>query len=158
MKSQPCIFDCNRIAYIGSVDELLLILIWEEGFYHLGLTHCRYLSVILMSGFGAGLLWFNITWSYQFNFHQSYTTFKICFCIIVALPVVFLTTIYFSICQILLDQAYTFYLNKFYNNRYIYYILYMNQKLKFLFVTHNINPTKKIKQLGIDISTSMIVG
>ena len=54
MRNLLCIVDFNKIASIGSIAELLLILIWVEGFYHINLVNHRISSVILTAGFGVG--------------------------------------------------------------------------------------------------------
>ena len=77
MRNWLCIIDFNIIAYIGSIAEILLILISGEGFPHISLVLCGVSSVIFMPRFGTGELRFNSTWFDQFICHQSYKTFRI---------------------------------------------------------------------------------
>ena len=135
---RTCIVDFNRIAYIRMVDEPLLILIWVEFFFHLGLTHRRVSSEILLAGFKEGALRFINAWYDHLISHKSYTTIK--FVYTEEDPCNF-----FSWLQIIFpsNKSYYirhihFYLNKFYNNSDISSIVYINQQCKYLFLTIDI--------------------
>ena len=129
---RPCIVDFNIITYIGSVSEHLLIIIWGEGFSHLGFTHFRNPSEILSAIFGSGALWFISTRSNELFSQQSFTTIQFCFHGRGALLVVFQPTNYFSIYQFYYTRNNNFYLNQFYNNSYICSIRHINQNLQFI--------------------------
>ena len=111
MKKWPCIVDCNIITYIWTVSDLLCWYLFEDIFFHWGLTHRHDPYVILTARFGAGSLRLHSTWSGQYVCHQSYTIFNICFYIIVSLSVVFLPTTWYNIYHNVLHQANQFLFN-----------------------------------------------
>ena len=159
MNSWLCIVTFNIITSTGSVAELLIVLLWEEFFPHLGLTNCHNMYEILLASFEAGALRFISTKSDQLVSEKHFSTIKFSFCGRGSLSFVFIDIYTLLHERIALNSSISIYfLNQFQNNSDISYIIYTNQEYKCLFCNcHHGGRIKLIKQWYINIYTVLIV-